>query len=237
MLLNVDRDYCIDLGRTGENLARSLTIDVSAWLSTWPDASFAVKMLRNGDDEAYPLSVSYAGNTILVPITSTETAFAGAGRLEVIAYQGNVIVKSVVWSCHVTAAIDITESGEPGEKWIDDVIQAGADAQRYASEAAGSADAAAASAAEAAQSLDAVNEKAQEIIDSTNEAAEHAAHAAEYAGQSKLYAMLSEQSAATHGFYHFEIDDDGHLIYYRTANVNDISFELVEGHLVATYEY
>lgn len=130
----VDQDYCIDLGRQGENLVKTLEINVSAWLQTWPSASFAVKLLRCGDDEPYPISISYSADlsVVYVPLTSTETALAGSARMEISAYEDNVIKKSKIWACYVTASIDPDGSPVPGQGWTDAVIRAGSEAQRYA---------------------------------------------------------------------------------------------------------
>lgn len=46
----------------------------------------------------------------------------------------------------------------------------------------------------------------------------------------KFYAEKAEQGAAEHGWIHFYIDEDGHLIYVRTPLV-DLDFKLENGHL------
>jgi len=42
----------------------------------------------------------------------------------------------------------------------------------------------------------------------------------------------AEQAASDAGYMEFHIDDNGHLIYERTSNVDQIDFELVNGHLI-----
>ena len=46
------------------------------------------------------------------------------------------------------------------------------------------------------------------------------------------WADKAEQSAEDAGFMEFHIDDNGHLIYERTSNVDQIDFTLVNGHLI-----
>ena len=46
------------------------------------------------------------------------------------------------------------------------------------------------------------------------------------------WADKAEQSASDAGYMEFHIDDNGHLIYEHTNNVDDIDFELVNGHLI-----
>ena len=45
-------------------------------------------------------------------------------------------------------------------------------------------------------------------------------------------AERAEQAASDAGYMEFHIDDNGHLIYERTSNVDQIDFELVNGHLI-----
>lgn len=46
------------------------------------------------------------------------------------------------------------------------------------------------------------------------------------------WADKAEQSAEDAGYMEFHIDDNGHLIFERTSNVDQIDFTLVNGHLI-----
>lgn len=70
------------------------------------------------------------------------------------------------------------------------------------------------------------------IIQTAVDAATGAAQSAEDA---ERYARLAEMSAATHGFFNVYIDDQGHLIYERTDDLDDMSMSLVDGRLVVEY--
>lgn len=52
------------------------------------------------------------------------------------------------------------------------------------------------------------------------------------ATEAEEWADKAEQSAEDAGFMEFHIDDNGHLIFERTSNVDQIDFELVNGHLI-----
>ena len=52
------------------------------------------------------------------------------------------------------------------------------------------------------------------------------------ATEAEEWADKAEQSAEDAGYMEFYIDADGHLIYEHTNNVDDIDFELVNGHLI-----
>ena len=63
--------------------------------------------------------------------------------------------------------------------------------------------------------------------------AEAGAESAEASAQSASdSADRAEQVASDAGYMEFHIDDNGHLIYERTSNVDQIDFELVNGHLI-----
>ena len=52
------------------------------------------------------------------------------------------------------------------------------------------------------------------------------------ATEAEEWADKAEQSAEDAGYMEFHIDDNGHLIFERTSNVDQIDFELVNGHLI-----
>lgn len=52
------------------------------------------------------------------------------------------------------------------------------------------------------------------------------------ATEAEEWADKAEQAAADAGYMEFHIDEDGHLIYEHTSNVDDIDFELINGHLI-----
>lgn len=100
----------------------------------------------------------------------------------------------------------------------------------------------------AEQSATSADESAQAASNSATEANEHAEDSEAWAvGQrngtdveqsdetyhnnSKYYAEVAEQGASTGGFIQFHINNVGHLIYEKTANV-DLAFSLRNGHLI-----
>lgn len=52
------------------------------------------------------------------------------------------------------------------------------------------------------------------------------------ATEAEEWADRAEQSAEDAGYMEFHINENGHLIYERTSNVDQIDFELVNGHLI-----
>ena len=72
-------------------------------------------------------------------------------------------------------------------------------------------------------------DRAEDAKDSARGYAESASASAESAEE---WADKAEQAASDAGYMEFHIDDNGHLIYERTSNVDQIDFSLVNGHLI-----
>lgn len=72
-------------------------------------------------------------------------------------------------------------------------------------------------------------DRAEDAKDSARVYAESASASAESAEE---WADKAEQSAEDAGYMEFHIDDNGHLIFERTSNVDQIDFSLVNGHLI-----
>ena len=105
-------------------------------------------------------------------------------------------------------------------------------ARGYAESASASASSASASASNASTSetnahTSEVNAKASEDNAKISELSASAS-----ATEAEEWADKAEQSAEDAGFMEFHIDDNGHLIFERTSNVDQIDFSLVNGHLI-----
>lgn len=125
-VINVEKMGTIDLGRQGENLARTIKIDVSSILTKWPDASFFLLVKRKGDADPYHAVITVEEGILSWPITKVDTAVAGDGKIEIRAVSGEVIAKSAVATMRVTASLAGTDSTEiPDEQqgWLDDFEQ------------------------------------------------------------------------------------------------------------------
>lgn len=70
------------LGRTGEHYARRISFDCGEVLKTWPEATILCVCRRPCDTAAYPIPLTADGTTYTMPLTSRETAAAGAIKLE-----------------------------------------------------------------------------------------------------------------------------------------------------------
>lgn len=183
----------IYLGRQGENLARTVDIDVSAMLDAYPDAAVGLIFQRAGETELYIGATSLEDNILSWPITAAVTAHAGRGKIEVRAMLGQVVVKSVT----APTRVDISLSGagsppDPEDDWINDVMQAASDAEKSADNAEKSAESASASAAAAEKSA---QDAAQALAD-VGAAKAEAVQAVQQAGQAAQAGVAAEGADA-----------------------------------------
>lgn len=162
----------IYLGRQGENLARTVEIDVGAMLDAYPGASIGLVFQRAGETELYIGATTLGGTVLSWPISAAVTANAGRGKIEVRAMLGDVLAKSVT----APTQVDVSLSGagstppDPEEDWIDDVLQAASEAKQSASSAADSAQKAEQAVEDAKDAAAAVEAAKTEAVQAVQEA-------------------------------------------------------------------
>ena len=177
----------IYLGRQGENLARTVEIDVGAMLEALPGASIGLVFQRAGETELYIGATTLGGTVLSWPISATVTANAGRGKIEVRAMLGDVLAKSVT----APTQVDVSLSGagstppDPEEDWIDDVLQAASEAKQSA-----------ASAADSAQKAEQAVEDAKDAAAAVEAAKTEAVQAVQEAGQAASVAVSTEGTEA-----------------------------------------
>lgn len=130
-MYDVDRLGTIDLGRQGENLARTVQINVSALLAQWPDAVISLLVRRKYDTIPYVAATTVTDGVLCWPITAVETEAAGDGKIELRAVSGDVLAKSATAIIRVAASLTGTEAEVPeaAQGWVDQVLQAVSDFQ------------------------------------------------------------------------------------------------------------
>lgn len=197
-------DY-VYLGRCGENLARTVRIDVSAWLARWPDAAINLLHRPRGSEDYYIADTALDGGVLTWVITAADVAAPGRGRLEIRAIQGETIKKSMTGVSIVDASLTGSEGEppDPQKPWVDSVLAAAATAGAAAAEATQSAAAAnastvqaAASVANAAQSATEAQAAAAQAAGSAGEAQTESTKAAGSAAEAQEYAASAEYHAS-----------------------------------------
>ena len=129
----------LSLGRQGENLARQVVFDLSAWVEEYGPGVVELIAQRPGDDAPYPVAVRRDGESMLWDLTAADTAVAdGYGRCELRWYVGDILAKSKIWRTWVEPAMDTpseTAPPEPEQGWVNKVLAAGSSAKEAAERA------------------------------------------------------------------------------------------------------
>ena len=118
---------CILIGHQGENKARQICVDISAWIDIYgPDATVDLIYQRPGDSAPYPVPVERDGNSVLWTITDTDTENAGAGRAELRYSIGDTLVKSATSIINVSHSMGVPGAvpDPPAQSWLDQVLEA-----------------------------------------------------------------------------------------------------------------
>jgi len=123
-MLKIDEVSTLDLGHQGENLAKTIDIDVSEWLLQYPNANINIVVLRSGDTTPYIANTTVANGVLSWVLTSSDTELAGIGRAEVRATVEGLIKKSTVIMTKVKEGL-LSIPPTPAPSWVNEVIEKG----------------------------------------------------------------------------------------------------------------
>lgn len=212
----------IEIGHIGENRFRPIEIDMQAWLAVIPSGVASIIHIRPGETEtdAY-ITDAEMSNGILrwTPTAGDLGAIEGYGQMQIWlqdieTHRGN----STVVQTFVRGTL-VSESDVPAaqQSWMEqmntlkvETYQARQDAEAWA-----------------------VGKRDGVDVPDTDETFEN--NSKFYANQAELWRDRAEQAAQEKGYMDFFISDQGHLIYERTDNIDNIDFELDEGRLIALW--
>lgn len=137
MKYNVTKGGYILLGRCGENLARTVEIDVSEYLVEYPGAVVTLLHRRHGESGIYPVAAELRDGCLVWQPTSADTAIAGSGEAEVRVTVDGVLAKSKIISTMVDKSLtgQETDAPEPGMDWVDKITTAIGSVQNMKAEA------------------------------------------------------------------------------------------------------
>ena len=117
----------LDLGYQGENKARTIEIDMTAWLEEFPGAKVGMMVRRPGEATLYPADLKHDGNIIRWGIKSGDVAIAGEGEAQIIlTNEEGVQLRSRVVKTKITVSLSGTEveAPPPQTNWVGEVLQA-----------------------------------------------------------------------------------------------------------------
>lgn len=126
MKYDVTKGGYILLGRCGENLARTVEIDVSEYLAEYPGAVVTLLHRRHGESGIYPVAAELRDGCLVWQPTSADTAIVGSGEAEVRVTVNGVLAKSKILSTVVDKSLTGQETDVPeaSKGWVDAVISA-----------------------------------------------------------------------------------------------------------------
>ena len=126
MKYDVTKGGYILLGRCGENLARTVEIDVSEYLKEYPGAVVTLLHRRHGESGIYPVAAELRDGCLVWQPTSADTAIVGDGEAEVRVTVNGVLAKSKILSTMVDKSLtgQETDAPEPGMDWVDKITTA-----------------------------------------------------------------------------------------------------------------
>ncbi len=111
----------LPIGRTGENMFRTVAIDTSGW--ALEDAECRVIYSRP-DGLTYPVEITCEDSCVIWTPTAYDLEISGNGQVEVRAYLGDSIGKSATFKVRIEESMHAIET-EPGiarPDWVDDII-------------------------------------------------------------------------------------------------------------------
>lgn len=127
---NINELHSLLLGHCGEENARTIKIDVSEWMSAYPQPQISLILIRPTEDTPYPAVISVEDGVVLWTVSKADCAIAGEGKGELRADFEDGTAKSYVFKTIVTDCLPGTVAPEPpeaAETWVDKVLDAAND--------------------------------------------------------------------------------------------------------------
>lgn len=124
----------LPLGHQGENEAQRIVWRglADSWARLYGEGVFTLTVLREGDSAPYPASLKSENGDVIWTLSNADTAKAGEGMTELTYIVGGVIAKSRTWRTVVEPSLSANGTTKPPaayQSWVDEVLQAAADAE------------------------------------------------------------------------------------------------------------
>lgn len=199
-MLEINKVQRLYLGVKGENLARTIEIDVNAWFTMYPNASFSIWHKRQGDEGKQATGATFDRETGILSWmpTSADTFYAGEGIAEIRMTEGEVIRKTRDVTTTVAESLT-TGSGETIESEWQAYLNVVESYKNAAESAAEATEEAAQQIHEVEQYVEAAREAATSAEGSVTQAATEATRAAESAAQAAAAVGHYPRISATTG--------------------------------------
>lgn len=198
----------LELGKQGENLATQIRFPITDWIESHGEGTFQLLHKRRYDSDAQPVVVTQDEQYVYWNVKSSDVAYDGYGRCELLYYVNNVLAKS---EDYVTQVIpeEIAPGGstppEPWESWVDEVLEAGAKAK---------------------QSADAAKVSETNAESAASEAGGYVETAKGYAEDAQRTSEAAQAALNGVNFVSFDLEEDGDLYIYNSERLGTTAFSL-----------
>lgn len=246
MIIAYDELKSIRIGHERDNVLPQYKINVARLAEKWTDATISLIVTRPTETGGYLADTVVEDGVMTWTIHRGDVAIVGQGCGQIVVSRG----EEEFWHGDIFATIISNSLAKDGitpevpTDLLDRVIAASgtvlriseqvtaqvAEVNRLAEQVSKDAD-------RAKNAADESGKYADESEGFANDAKGFADNAGKSADDALFYSKISEQAASENGYFFFDVNDDGHLIYTKTDNVTELDFRMDEnGHLEVIYE-
>ena len=122
----------VPIGYVGESGVRQVVLDFSPWVETYGPGALTLMVRRNGDADAYPVTLEIDGSTAAWTVSNVDTHIYGVGRAQYMYVVDGENVKSAIFQTFVDKSV--TQPGsdppDPYEGWVQHLTELGAETLR-----------------------------------------------------------------------------------------------------------
>lgn len=114
----------LKIGYLGENDATMVVFDFGSWSKEYGDGYLTVLFERNGDDYAYPVTVTQEGHIATWLVSNTDVAIVGSAKAQVEYRVDEILAKTSIFRVDVENSLDNSgEAPEPYESILSQIVE------------------------------------------------------------------------------------------------------------------
>ena len=121
------KTFTINLGRQGENDITEIVFDYSGLVEEYGEGTLSCIVQRKKTDDPYPTILTVDNHMATWSVSSTDTAYAGTGKIQLSYMVDQQIKKSIIYKTKVEPSIIPTseEPPEPIKNYLDQMVEIG----------------------------------------------------------------------------------------------------------------
>lgn len=121
------KTFTINLGRQGENDITEIVFDYSGLVEEYGEGTLSCIVQRKKTDDPYPTILTADNHMATWSVSSTDTAYAGTGKIQLSYMVDEQIKKSIIYKTKVEPSILPTseEPPEPIKNYLDQMVEIG----------------------------------------------------------------------------------------------------------------